>query len=271
MLLETKLLTKYFGGICAVRGLDLTISSGEILGLIGPNGSGKTTVLNLISGFLRPNKGRIILESEDLTNLPSHIISSKGIGRIFQIKNTFSCLSVLENVVLALNLIRPISILQALASYIMFSIRRKEEDTISLAMAILHSMGLSEFANNNAGSLPLAQEKFLGLAMAIAGRPKLLLLDEPVAGMNREEMERFLGFAVKYADDTGAGVLLVEHNMAAVMNYCSRVVVIDFGEQIACGTPEAIKKDPKVQKAYFGEKDYLTLLSKLTRKPGELN
>ena len=255
--METKGLTKNFSGVRAVCDLDFTISRGEILGLIGPNGSGKTTVLNLICGFLRPTKGTIICEGEDITNLPGHVIASKGVGHTFQIKNTFSCLSVLENVVLALNLIQPISICRAVASHAMVSIRRKEEDIVSQALGILQDVGLREFANTNAGSLALAQEKFLGLAMAIAGRPKLLLLDEPVAGMNREEMERFMRFVVKYANDTKTGVLLVEHTMAAVMNYCSRVVVIDFGEQIACGTPEAIKKDPKVQSAYFGEKDYL--------------
>jgi branched-chain amino acid transport system ATP-binding protein len=257
MLLETKRLSKNFGGIRAVHGLDLTVSSGEIVGLIGPNGSGKTTVLNLISGLERPSEGRIVFEGEDITKLASHIFALKGIGHTFQIKNSFSCLSVLENVVLALNLIRPISIPKVLASHVMFSVRRKEEETISQAMAILEDMRLSEFANNSAGTLPLAQEKFLGLAMAISGRPKLLLLDEPVSGMNREEMERFMTFVVEYANHMSTGVLLVEHTMAAVMNYCSRIVVIDFGEQIACGTPEAIKEDLKVQRAYFGEKGYL--------------
>lgn len=254
MLLETKGLSKRFGGVSAVRNLDLTVSSGEIVGLIGPNGAGKTTVLNLICSFLHPSEGRIIFKGQDITGLPGHIIASKGVARTFQIKNTFPDLSVVENVVLALNLTKRASIYRALASIAIRRVRYEEGEIVSNAMAVLRNIGLDGLANNEARALPLAQEKFLGLAMAIAERPKLLLLDEPVAGMNREEMDRFMTFVVKNAQDTNTGVLLVEHTMRVVMNYCTRVVVIDRGEQIACGTPEAIRSDPKVQKAYLGER-----------------
>lgn len=254
MLLETEHLSKNFGGLSAVRDLDLTVSKGEIVGLIGPNGAGKTTVLNLISGLLRPSKGKVLLEGQDITGLQGHMIASKGIARTFQIKNTFSNLTVLENAVLALNLTLSASICRALACIVMHRVQQEEKDMVSRAMAILSDIGLEGLANNQAGILPLAQEKFLGLVMAIVEKPKLLLLDEPVAGMNKEEMVRFMTFVVKYAQDMNMGVLLVEHTMPAVMNYCTRVVVLNYGEQIACGTPEVIRSDPKVQKAYLGER-----------------
>lgn len=254
MLLETKGLGKKFGGITAVASFDITISSGEVLGLIGPNGAGKTTVMNLISGYLRPTEGRVMFESQDITRLPAHIIAQKGIARTFQIKNTFSHMSVLENVILALGLVKHASIYRALTGVFIHSIRYEEGDIKSRAMAILSNLGMDSLANSQASVLPIAQEKSLGLAMAIAGSPKLLLLDEPVAGMNREEMKTYMDFVVKYAQDTNTGILLVEHTMAAVMNYCSRIICIDRGQQIACGTAQAIRSDPKVQKAYLGEK-----------------
>lgn len=254
MLLKTEQLSKNFGGLSAVRDLDFTVSKGEIVGLIGPNGAGKTTILNLICGFLRPSKGKIFLEGQDITGLQGHMIASKGIARTFQIKNTFSNLSVLENVVLALNLTKSASICRALASIVIRRVQQEEEDMVSKAMSILSEIRLEELAHSKAGILPLAQEKFLGLMMAIVEKPKLLLLDEPVAGMSREEMVRFMSFIEKYAKETNIGILLVEHTMAAVMNYCTRVVVLNYGEQIACGTPKVIRSDPNVQKAYLGER-----------------
>ena len=254
MLLKTEYLSKSFGGLSAVRDLDLTVSKREIVGLIGPNGAGKTTVLNLISGFLRPTKGKIVFEGQDITGLQGQKIASKGIARTFQIKNTFSNLSVLENIVLALNLTTSASIRRALASIVMHRVKQEEKAMISRAMSILSDIRLEELANTKAGVLPLAQEKFLGLMMAVVEKPKLLLLDEPVAGMNREEMVRFMTFVVEYAQDMNMGVLLVEHTMAAIMNYCTRVVVLNYGEQIACGTPKEIRSNPNVQKAYLGER-----------------
>ncbi len=252
MRLETVRLRKHFGGLIAVSDLSLTLSNGEILGLIGPNGAGKTTVLNLISGWLRPSRGKIILDGKEIGGLPGHKISCEGITRTFQMKNTFSTLSVLENVILSLNLHKRASISRTFTGLFVPSFRKEEEEIRAKSLSLLSGAGLGHDANLKAGSLPPGKEKLLGLIMATAKKPKALLLDEPVAGMMPEEMLSYMSLVVKYTKEMDLGVIVVEHNMKAIMTFCSKIVVLHHGTQISYGTPEEIRSDPKVQEAYLG-------------------
>ena len=252
MYLETDRLSKSFGGLWAVVDLSIAASSGDILGLIGPNGAGKTTVLNLISGWLRPSGGRIILDGEEIGGVPGHRVAFKGIARTFQMKNSFSNLSVLENVILSLNLSKPALIYRTLTGIALPDIQRQEKQIKSKAMEVLADAGLSSFSCLKAGTLPPGKEKLLGLVMAIAQRPKFLLLDEPVAGMMPEEMLSYMSLVVEYAKAMNLGVIIVEHNMQAIMTFCTRIVVLHHGVQISHGTPDEVRSDPKVQEAYLG-------------------
>jgi branched-chain amino acid transport system ATP-binding protein len=245
-LLETRDLTKHFGGLAAVNHVDLAVEQGEIVGLIGPNGAGKTTCFNLLSGFARPTAGTIAFAGEDITGLKPHDVVKRGLVRTFQLTTLFQDMTALENVLLGLHLHSRKGLRQVLLNP-----RRFPPDEIAQSLEMLEFTGLTSHADQLARNLPHGHQRILGIAMALAARPRLLLLDEPVTGMNLEESGRVMAL-VKTIRDRGTTILLVEHNMKAVMGTCERIVVLNFGQKLAEGTPAAVSSSAQVIEAYLG-------------------
>jgi branched-chain amino acid transport system ATP-binding protein len=245
-LLETRDLTRLFGGLAAVNHVDLSVGEGEIVGLIGPNGAGKTTCFNLLSGFLRPTTGSIVFDGEDITGLRPHQIAARGLVRTFQLTTLFQEMTALENVLLGLHLHSGTSLRQVL-----FSRRDFPPDEVARGRDMLEFSGLAAHAEQPTKNLPHGHQRVLGIAMALAARPRLLLLDEPVTGMNLEESTRVMDL-VKTIRGRGTTILLVEHNMKAVMGTCERIVVLNFGQKLAEGTPAEVSTSRDVIQAYLG-------------------
>ncbi|MCK4794080.1 MAG: ABC transporter ATP-binding protein [Desulfobacteraceae bacterium] len=249
-MLELSSVTKYFGGLTAVNGLDLRINKGEIVGLIGPNGAGKTTLFSLITGALRVTKGKIRFEDKDITNKKPCSIAEQGIVRTFQETSLFPDFSVALNIVAACHLNPRIGFWESIFST--SQCRKKEEDVLKRAIEIMQFAGLLGVKDMTAKSLPHGHKRILGIAIALAANPKLLLLDEPLCGMNAEEVDRTRAL-IHRAWENGITILLIEHNMKAAMSLCQRIVALSFGKKIAEGSPEEIKKDSEVIQAYLGD------------------
>ena len=248
--LELKRLRKQFGELVAVDDIDLSVEEGEIRGLIGPNGSGKTTLFNLTTGFIKPTQGQVIWRGEDITGKPPHLIAKKGIARTFQSTSLLTRLTVLENVTLACHL----RVGQSLFSQFLRnrSARGREEAVRQEAEKLLANMGIASLKNEVAGDLPHGHQRTLGIAIALATRPLLLLLDEPAAGMNPVETGELMQ-RIRVVRDTGITIVLVEHAMKAVMNTCEKITVMNFGKKIAEGCPNEVTKDKDVIEAYLGK------------------
>jgi branched-chain amino acid transport system ATP-binding protein len=251
VLLETKGLTRYFGGLTAVGSLDMHVKEGEMVGLIGPNGAGKSTVFNLITGVIRPSIGRVVFDNKDITGMKPHRVARLGIGRTFQLNPLFGDFSVLQNVIASFYL-HPKSSWRA-AFFNTGIYRRNERQIVEEALGILDLLGLAEAKDVLAKNLPHGYQKMLGVARALATRPKLLLLDEPLGGMSPDEIDFAMGIIDKTRQQ-GITILLVEHNMQ-IMDIVDRVVVINFGMKICEGSIEEVRENRQVVEAYFGVED----------------
>lgn len=248
-ILQLKSLGKDFGRLVAVNRIDLTIEPGEIRGLIGPNGSGKTTIFNLITGFIAPSRGTVLFQGEDITDLPPHAVARRGLARTFQLTALFKEMTALENVVMACHLHLRVGMWRQF--WRTARTRRRENSTRFQAMELLEFMGIADRKHELAGELPHGHQCALGIANALATNPRMILLDEPVGGMNPTEtaqtMER-----IKQLRDMGITILLVEHDMKAVMTTCDRITCINFGNKIAEGSAAEVCSCQDVIEAYLG-------------------
>ncbi len=245
--------TKNFGGVCAVSDMSFSIPEGELAGLMGPNGAGKTTIFNLVTGVYDPDEGKILFRGENLVPLKTFNIVHRGIARTFQNLRLFQRSSVLENVMTAAQQHVPYTFFEGMTHLGRW--RSKESDIRKKSMELLERVGLADRANQAAGTLPYGHQRRLEIARALALDPKLLLLDEPAAGMNAEEVLSLNSLIRSIHTDFKLTILVIEHHMDLIMEICPHIVCMNFGAKIAEGTPDEIQNHPEVLKAYLGEEE----------------
>ena len=252
-LLVAKDISISFGALKAVDSFNLEINSGELIGLIGPNGAGKTTVFNILTGVYNASSGEYTLDGENVIKTSTSALVKKGLARTFQNIRLFKYLSVLDNVVAAYNFRMKYGILSGMLRFPNFW--REEKEAKEKAMALLKIFDLDKYAGMHAGNLPYGEQRKLEIARAMATEPKILLLDEPAAGMNPKETEDLMNTIKLIRDKFGIAVLLIEHDMKLVLGICERLVVLNYGQILASGDPQEVINNPKVVEAYLGKEE----------------
>ncbi len=253
MLLEIKHIQKSFGGVQAVKDVSLKVDKGQIVGIIGPNGAGKTTVLNLISGIYPIDSGQILMDGQSISGMKQYKITRLGISRTFQNIRLFKGLTVLENVMTALDSTTRYNLFSAVLH--LPSKHRAEKKNRAKAMEALELVGLSQYRDESPFNLPYGLQRRVELARAIVNEPKLLMLDEPAAGLNPSEIDAFIALVQKLREIYGFGILFIEHRMQVVNELSEYIYVINFGDLLTEGVPEQVVNDPEVIQAYLGEED----------------
>lgn len=250
VVLEARDICMRFGGLLAVDNVSLDVHKNEIFAIIGPNGAGKTTVFNCVSGFYKPTSGTIILDGQNITGWTSHLVAKQGLVRTFQNVRLFKKLTVLENLLVAQHNQNAgfLSSLLNLPSH-----RQSEKKALEKAVFWLEFMGIKQFANREAGNLAYGHQRRLEIARCMITDPKLLLLDEPAAGLNPQEKIQLAELINQLRRDYDLAVLLIEHDMGLIMNISDRILAMEYGKPLITGTPEEVRNDPNVIKAYLGE------------------